>query len=82
MRTHIIYVWTGGRTGLVATVLGIIAIVAVFALALATGTPLIWAFLFAAVIVGCTEQFCRRDSGDLSLRQARQELNRIEEEGR
>lgn len=80
MATRIIFVRTGSRSGLIATGLAIVAIVALFGIAIATDTSLAAVVFLAIPIVACVEQFCRRNSEDLTIGQARRELDRIDRE--
>lgn len=77
MATRIIFVRTGSRSGFIATALAIVAIVALFAIAIGTEAPWFPVIVLAGLIVACVEQFCRRNSEDLTIGQARRELDRI-----
>lgn len=82
MTGPILYIRSGGLRGLLVTAFAIIAIAAIFAVAIATETSLLAASFFAWLVVLASGEVRERLEQFGSVDEARRRLDQIEREGR
>lgn len=78
----ILHVRRNTRSGTLAPVLAVVAIVVIFGFAIWTGTSLLAAFFFALVVAMAAGEIAERAEQYGSIDEARQRLDELEKEGR